>query len=40
QAMGIDVALLDFGKTAAVDLARFESALRADHAQEIKVVLV
>ena len=40
QAMGIDVTLLDFGKTAAVDLARFESALRADHAHEIKVVLV
>lgn len=39
-AVGVDVDLLDFGKSSPVDLARFEAALRADTAHRIKAVLV
>ncbi|SEN50097.1 alanine-glyoxylate transaminase / serine-glyoxylate transaminase / serine-pyruvate transaminase [Gemmobacter aquatilis] len=40
QAMGVQADLLDFGKAAPVDLARFESALRADAGHKLKAVLV
>ena len=32
RALGVEVEMLDFGKSAPVDLARFEAALRADQA--------
>ena len=38
--MGIDVELIDFGKSAAVDPARVAEALRADKAHAIKAVLM
>ncbi|NRB01615.1 MAG: aminotransferase class V-fold PLP-dependent enzyme [Rhodobacteraceae bacterium] len=37
--MGADVDVIDFGKRAAIDLARVEEALRADTGHEIKAVL-
>ena len=40
QAMGVQADLLDFGKAAPVDLARFEAALRADAGHKLKAVLV
>ncbi|MDZ4096073.1 MAG: aminotransferase class V-fold PLP-dependent enzyme [Paracoccaceae bacterium] len=40
QALGVEVKMLDFGKSAPVDLARFEAALRADQAHALKAVLV
>ncbi len=39
-AMGVEVELLDFGTAAAVDLGRFEAALRADKAHKLRAVLV
>ncbi|RUS59477.1 alanine--glyoxylate aminotransferase family protein [Pseudorhodobacter sp. E13] len=39
RAMGVDVEVLDFGKSSPVDLARIEAALRADSAHKIKAVL-
>jgi alanine-glyoxylate transaminase/serine-glyoxylate transaminase/serine-pyruvate transaminase len=40
RAMGIDVEVIDFGKSACADPARLEAALRADHEHRIKAVLV
>ncbi|MDT8856192.1 aminotransferase class V-fold PLP-dependent enzyme [Paracoccaceae bacterium Fryx2] len=40
RALGVAVDLLDFGKSAPVDLARVEDALRADAAHGIKAVLL
>lgn len=40
QRMGVEVDLVDFGKSAAVDAARVVEALRADKAHAIKAVLV
>ncbi|WP_127900959.1 pyridoxal-phosphate-dependent aminotransferase family protein [Solirhodobacter olei] len=37
--MGVEVDVLDFGRSSTVDLARLEAALRADAGHEIKVVL-
>lgn len=39
RAMGIEVELLDFGRSAPADMARVEAALRADKAGRIKAVL-
>jgi alanine-glyoxylate transaminase/serine-glyoxylate transaminase/serine-pyruvate transaminase len=39
RAMGVDVDVLDFGKSSPVDLNRVEDALRADSAHKIKAVL-
>ena len=39
RAMGIEVEVLDFGKSAPVDMARVEAALRADREGRIKAVL-
>ena len=39
RAMGIDVEVLDFGKSSPVDMARVEAVLRADKAGQIKAVL-
>ncbi|MBA3908977.1 MAG: aminotransferase [Rhodobacter sp.] len=39
RAMGVDVEVLDFGKSAPVDMARVEGALRADTGRKIKAVL-
>ena len=39
RAMGIEVDVLDFGKSAPVDMARVEAALRADREGRIKAVL-
>lgn len=39
RAMGIEVEVLDFGKSAPVDMARVEAALRADSGHQIKAVL-
>ena len=39
RAMGIEVEVLDFGKSTPVDMARVESILRADRAGRIKAVL-
>jgi alanine-glyoxylate transaminase/serine-glyoxylate transaminase/serine-pyruvate transaminase len=39
RAMGIDVDVLDFGKSSPVDMARVETALRADRNHAIKAVL-
>jgi alanine-glyoxylate transaminase/serine-glyoxylate transaminase/serine-pyruvate transaminase len=39
RAMGIEVELLDFGKSAPVDMARVEAVLRADRGHRIKAVL-
>ena len=40
RAMGVEVDLLDFGKSTPVDMGRVEAALRADAAHRIKAVLV
>jgi alanine-glyoxylate transaminase / serine-glyoxylate transaminase / serine-pyruvate transaminase len=40
RAMGIEVKLLDFGKSTPVDMAQVEAALRADSAGKIKAVLM
>lgn len=40
RSMGIDVELIDFGKSAPVDPARMEAALRADTAGRIRAILV
>lgn len=40
RAMGVAAEVLDFGKSAPVDLARVEAALRADAAHELKAVLL
>ena len=40
RAMGVDVDVLDFGTSDTVDLARFEQALRADKAHQLRAVLV
>jgi alanine-glyoxylate transaminase/serine-glyoxylate transaminase/serine-pyruvate transaminase len=39
RAMGVDVDLLDFGKSKPIDLARVEAALRADSGHQIKALL-
>jgi len=39
QAMGVEVTVLDFGKSAPADLGRVEAALRADAGHRIKAVL-
>jgi alanine-glyoxylate transaminase/serine-glyoxylate transaminase/serine-pyruvate transaminase len=39
RAMGVDVEVLDFGKSTPVDMARVEIALRADTAHRIKAVM-
>ena len=39
RAMGVEVEVLDFGKSTPVDMARVEAALRADRAHQIKAVL-
>ncbi len=39
RALGVDVDLLDFGRSAPVDMNRVEAALRADAGHKIKVVL-
>ncbi|MCX7289340.1 MAG: aminotransferase class V-fold PLP-dependent enzyme, partial [Rhodobacterales bacterium] len=39
RAMGVEVEVLDFGKSAPVDMARVEAALRADRNHQIKAVL-
>ncbi|MBW6506038.1 MAG: aminotransferase class V-fold PLP-dependent enzyme [Rhodobacteraceae bacterium] len=40
RAMGVEVEMIDFGKSAAADPNRLEAALRADTGQRIKAVLV
>lgn len=40
RAMGVEVEMVDFGKSSAADPLRLESALRADRAHKIKAVLV
>lgn len=40
RAMGIEVEMIDFGKSTPVDMARVEAALRADGAGRIKAVLM
>jgi alanine-glyoxylate transaminase/serine-glyoxylate transaminase/serine-pyruvate transaminase len=40
RAMGVEAEVIDFGKSAPVDLARLETALRADRAHALKAVLV
>ena len=40
RAMGVEVEVLDFGKSSPVDFARLEDALRADTAHRIKVLTV
>lgn len=40
RAMGVDVDLIDFGRSSALDPARLEAALRADREHRLKAVLV